>query len=534
MKMDISNKLLFGVLIIITASLLAVSGLINSKASSNNKAMVESTLKTVQIEQEGSAKVLNDGFIAVETALKTADEKTMSIMIDLYKTSYQTLIEATSNQIFPMIEGFDFDSAKEVVQKLIDSAPAVKWVRFDSAESAKKADIYELGQKTDGNTLTFEHQIKTEFSFLKIYMQVSMSEMAALNEVRSLMAKINTDNQNLSAVIIKNAKKSLATAQGKARTDSEKLGTQMFIQIIIMVIISLVATGLILILYIRKLIINPINVTISGLHKNSEQVSGHAGSLSNSSVTISDAAHKQAASLEETSASLEEISSMTMKNADNSNEASNLMNEVNGIVQKSDTQMKQLVASMEEIIRASDQTSQINKTIDDIAFQTNLLALNAAVEAARAGDAGVGFAVVADEVRNLAMRAAESSKNSETLIEQTLKAVKEGALLSKDVSETFGSMREQILKAVNIVEEIAAASGEQSKGLSQLNISVADQDRLVQQNASEASAFDETAQDLAHQVGLLDNMIGELSTMVGGNIDLRSEGKQLITTQNNE
>jgi methyl-accepting chemotaxis protein len=522
MKMDISNKLLFGVLIIITVSLLAVSGLINSKASSNNRAMVESTLQTVQVEQEGSANVLNKGFADVETALKSADEKTMAIMIDLYKNSYQTLIEATSNQIFPMIEGFDFDTAKEVVQKLIDSAPAVKWVRFDSAESATKEDIYQLGQKIDSNTLMFEHQIKTEYSFLKIYMQVSMAEMAALNEVRSLMAKINTDNLNLSAVISKNAKKSLTTAQEIARTDSEKLSNQMFIQIIIMVLISLVVTGLILILFIRKLIINPINVTISGLHKNSDQVSGHAESLSSSSVAISTAAHQQAASLEETSASLEEISSMTKKNADNSNEASSLMNEVNGIVKKSDTQMKQLVTSMEKITKASDQTSQINKTIDDIAFQTNLLALNAAVEAARAGEAGVGFAVVADEVRNLALRATESSKNSELLIEQTLKTVKEGALLSKGVSETFGAMRDQISKAVNIVEEIATASREQSKGLSQLNTAVADQDRLVQQNASEASVFDETARDLAHQVGLLDNMIGALSTMVGGKIDMDS------------
>src|SRR5208283_3533056 len=99
----------------------------------------------------------------------------------------------------------------------------------------------------------------------------------------------------------------------------------------------------------------------------------------------------------------------------------------NQILSKANQSMSQLTTSMVEISRASEETSKIIKTIDEIAFQTNLLALNAAVEAARAGETGAGFAVVADEVRNLAMRAADAAKNTANLIEGTVKQIKDGS-----------------------------------------------------------------------------------------------------------
>lgn len=532
MNLDISKKLLLGVLAIIILSLLAVSGLLNAKATSNGKLMLETTLRTVQEEQESAAKVLGKGFAEVETALKVADEKTMAIMLSLYKNSYQTLVEATANQIFPMIEGFDFDSARGIVQQLIDRAPAVKWVRFETTEAAAAGDIYEQGQKAEGKTLLFEHTIKSDFAFLKLTMQVSMAEMEAMHEVQSFLAKINADNQQLAAVITRNAALSLATAKERARTDSARLSAKMLAQSLILAFISVAITSVVLVLFIRKLIINPINVTIAGLRDNSEQVAAHAGSLSDSSMNITDAAHQQAAALEETSASLEEISSMTSLNAENSKEANRIMNEVSKVVGESNQLMNNLLASMAEISKAGNQTSLINKTINEIAFQTNLLALNAAVEAARAGEAGAGFAVVADEVRGLAMRAAEAAKNSEALIEQTIATVKEGSQLSRRVSETFTGMSDQIVKAVNIVKEIATASGEQSIGIAQLNTTVASQDKLVQQNAAEASAFDETARSMASQIGRLDEMIGELSKMVGGKI--ASQGKQRSASAQNQ
>jgi methyl-accepting chemotaxis protein len=200
--------------------------------------------------------------------------------------------------------------------------------------------------------------------------------------------------------------------------------------------------------------------------------------------SLADSASSQAASIEETSASLDELSSMTKRNADNTSEADKLMAAAKIATEKANTFMKELTSSMKEIAESSEQTKKIIKSIDEIAFQTNLLALNAAVEAARAGEAGAGFAVVADEVRNLAMRATESARNTSSLIEDIAKKVTRGEELVSVTNEAFSQVSESALKVGGLMEEIAAASKEQSQGIDQINKTVAEMSHITQQNAA--------------------------------------------------
>ncbi len=199
---------------------------------------------------------------------------------------------------------------------------------------------------------------------------------------------------------------------------------------------------------------------------------------------LAERASQNAASMEETSAALEEMSSMTKLNADNASHANSLMEEGSHVVFKANGSMADLTYSMEEIIKASRVTSEIVKTIDEIAFQTNLLALNAAVEAAHAGEAGAGFAVVADEVRSLALRTAQAARNTAVLIEDTIQRIHDGAELVSKTNDAFSQVAATFARLRELVAGISSASGEQALGIEQINISVFEMDKLSQQNAA--------------------------------------------------
>ena len=280
--------------------------------------------------------------------------------------------------------------------------------------------------------------------------------------------------------------------------------------LIVMALFSLIA-GVIFALRLVK----PIDRVVTGITEAANQVGSAALQVSESSQRLAEGASEQAASLEETSSSLEEMSSMAKQSSDNAGQARAMMTEAKGVVEKANGQMAQLTDAIGEITRSSEETGKIIRTIDEIAFQTNLLALNAAVEAARAGEAGAGFAVVADEVRNLALRAAEAAKNTSSLIEKTIKAVKNGNEITIATQSAFRANAEISGKIGQLVDEIATASEEQAHGIGQVSKAVSEMDRVTQQTAASAEESASASEELNAQAQQMRGYIEELAAVVG-------------------
>ncbi len=281
-------------------------------------------------------------------------------------------------------------------------------------------------------------------------------------------------------------------------------------------VVLLIITSGCINLVMHRSVTRPITQIIDGLTASSATLSSVASQAATSSQSMAERAFQQAASLEETSASIEEISAMTNQNADNAGTANTLMNDTRQIMTDANQAMDQLSEAMAAIASSNAETSKIIKTIDEIAFQTNLLALNAAVEAARAGEVGAGFAVVADEVRNLAMRAAESARNTAQLLEGTSAKVQNGVQLVQVTDTAFKRAVEQAQKTSGILQEITTASKEQSIGIGQVSKAVQELDEGTQHNAADADQDSQIASDMEQQSQRLNNYIVDLVELIKG------------------
>ncbi|HWZ87186.1 MAG TPA: methyl-accepting chemotaxis protein [Thermoanaerobaculia bacterium] len=215
------------------------------------------------------------------------------------------------------------------------------------------------------------------------------------------------------------------------------------------------------------------------------QVSSASSQVSASAQTLSQGTSEQAASVEETTSSLEEMSASITQNAENSREMEKM-------ALKGARDGQESARSVDDTVAAMRSIAEKISIVEEIAYQTNLLALNAAIEAARAGEHGRGFAVVATEVRKLAERSQAAAKEIGGLAVSSVKVAERSRQL-------LGDLVPAIRKTSDLVQEVAAASLEQSSGVAQINRALGHVDQITQRNASSAEELSSTAEEMASQ-----------------------------------
>ncbi|BCL41815.1 methyl-accepting chemotaxis protein [Enterobacter roggenkampii] len=245
-----------------------------------------------------------------------------------------------------------------------------------------------------------------------------------------------------------------------------------------------------------KNIINDVRDGVESVARSSTEIA--AGNMDLSART-----EQQSAAVVETAASMEELTSTVALNAENASHARQLADEAAQNATEGSQISLQVIDTMKNVRSSSHRISEITTVINSIAFQTNILALNAAVEAARAGDQGKGFAVVAAEVRTLAQRSAQSAKEIENLINESVLHVDTGFSLVESAGDAMTKIETSVAQVRDIMNEIAAATVEQSRGISQIAQAMAEMDTTTQQNAAlveESSAAASSLEDQAVQL----------------------------------
>ncbi len=248
--------------------------------------------------------------------------------------------------------------------------------------------------------------------------------------------------------------------------------------------------------------------TIGSIRDSAESIGTASAEIASGNQDLSARTEKAASSLEETASAMEQLTGTVQNSAASAGQANSLAVSAASVAQRGGEVVAQVVNTMDEINTSSRKIADIIGVIDGIAFQTNILALNAAVEAARAGEQGRGFAVVAGEVRSLAGRSADAAKEIKSLIGSSVERVEAGSRLVAEAGKTMDELVGAVQRVKDIMGEITTATAEQSDGIAQVNIAIAQLDQVTQQNAALVEQSTAAAESLREQATTLNGAVG--------------------------
>ena len=463
--------------------------------------------------------------------------------------------------------GYIQSGQKKIQQMYNDRLIPVKELMLARVNlNASKANIYDMITTTDyRKKIELKNNIESRLTesdkIFKDYEQRKLDtfELSTLDELKNLLSEyrplrgqtmqLAMEGKNAQALsVFRNADnkfgnivKTIEKLTDYSAEKADNLNTQSqkdaVTANIILLIVGLGSLTLLIVLgtMISNMITRPIQHAIGELTTGSSEVSAASAQVEAASQQLAEGTTEQAASIQETSSTLEETASMVQQNNENTRQAAIMAKSAKDYAEKSNSEMSQMMVSMEDLMQSSNEIAKIIKVIDEIAFQTNILSLNAAVEAARAGDAGKGFAVVAEEVRNLAQRSAQAAKDTASIIENNISLSETSVEMAKTVNDALSSIGNEAKKVSELLEEISTATEEQSRGVGEINKAIRQMEQVMQSNSATAEQSAAASRQLSSQAVNVNEIVQVLTRLVEGsdavNINRQLSTSQIRTTQ---
>ncbi len=245
-------------------------------------------------------------------------------------------------------------------------------------------------------------------------------------------------------------------------------------------------------------LISKLSGIISNIQNNSYNLSQTSNKLKSDADQLAGGINQQASSVEEIASTIEQIAENIEQNTLNAQQAEKVSQETSNTIELVSEKAKKASTSNQEI------ADKIN-IISEIAFQTNILALNAAVEAASAGEHGKGFAVVASEVRKLA-------ENSKIAAEHITNLANTSLTLSQETSQVMLETMPNINNSSELIKGVANASIEHAHGVESINKAIQNMNSIIQQIALLSNNVANNAEDLNAQVETINRSIAFFNT----------------------
>ncbi len=256
-------------------------------------------------------------------------------------------------------------------------------------------------------------------------------------------------------------------------------------------------------------IIRSLNDIFENIGQSTIEVKANSEKAAEMAELLYDGSKNEKDAVRELYVSIDQINKQVNKNADNAIDTSTITNALAENIDNSNIMMDKVIKAMEDIEDCSNSITSIMNTINDIAERTNLLALNAAIEAARAGDLGSGFAVVADEVKSLASQSADAARETNNIVNESIKAVNNGKLLVYDTANTLNESLKNIKKTRELSEYITDSSKEQYESIAIVNERIKKITETINRTVEVAENSAISSEELKLQSSKLEMMINK-------------------------